>query len=177
MAKAYDFRHIPSHLVRRAHQRAVAIFMEEMADFDATPVQFAVLVTLLDKPGIDQVSLAAHVALDAATSGSVIGRLEARGWLRRENDTHDRRRKLLWITPEGEDAALRMGQIAPQVQARLVAPLTAQQQEQLVALLSQLVYSDNIGISQSAQEPADLTHCAFGTSGTSGTGQHNGNAS
>lgn len=148
MTKAYDFRHIPSHLVRRAHQRAVAIFMEEMADFDTTPVQFAVLITLLDKPGIDQVSLAAHVALDAATSGSVIGRLEARGWLRRENDTHDRRRKLLWITPEGENVALSMGDIAPKVQARLVQPLSVPQQEQLVALLSQLVYSDNIGSGQ-----------------------------
>ena len=167
MTKGYDFRHIPSHLVRRAHQRAVAIFMEEMADFDTTPVQFAVLITLLDKPGIDQVSLAAHVALDAATSGSVIGRLEARGWLRRENDTQDRRRKLLWITPEGENIALRMGEIAPKVQARLVEPLNPQQQEQLAALLSQLVYSDNIGSGQNSPESEPESSPLQGLDGSS----------
>jgi DNA-binding MarR family transcriptional regulator len=40
----------------------------------------------MDMPGEDQVTLAARVAFDAATSGSVIGRLEARGWIRRELD-------------------------------------------------------------------------------------------
>jgi hypothetical protein len=29
MAKSFDFEHAPGHLVRRAHQLAVAVFMEE----------------------------------------------------------------------------------------------------------------------------------------------------
>ena len=123
MTCAYDFRQVANHLIRRAHQRSVAIFAEEMAAFDVTPVQFAIVMTLMDKPGVDQVTLAAHVALDAATSGSVIGRLEARGWLRRENDVRDRRRKLLWITPEGERVGRGMAQVAPRVQERLLTPL------------------------------------------------------
>ena len=40
-----------------------------------------------------------------ATIGSVIGRLEKKGWLRRQPDVADRRRKLLWLTPEGERGA------------------------------------------------------------------------
>ena len=76
--------------------------MEEAADFDVTPVQFAILHAPLEQPGEDQVTLATRVAFDAATSGSVIGRLEARGWVRREPDTQDRRRKLLWITPKAK---------------------------------------------------------------------------
>ena len=82
--------------------------MEETAGFDVTPVQFAILNELIDRPGEDQVTLAARVAFDAATSGSVIGRLEARGWVRRVPDMRDRRRKLLWVTPAGEAAALHM---------------------------------------------------------------------
>ena len=81
MAQSFDFYQAPGHLVRRAHQRAVALFMEETAGFDVTPVQFAILNELIDRPGEDQVTLAARVAFDAATSGSVIGRLEARGWV------------------------------------------------------------------------------------------------
>lgn len=52
-----------------------------------------------------------------------------------------RRRKLLWITPEGEAAVLRMRPAAQRVQERLVAPLTPQEQAQLNALLTKLVFS------------------------------------
>ena len=85
MAKSFDFQHAPGHLIRRAHQLAVAIFMEETGDFDITPVQFAILNALIDDPGEDQVTLAAKVAFDAATFGSVIGRLETKGWVRRRS--------------------------------------------------------------------------------------------
>ena len=141
MAKSFDFHNTPGHLVRRAHQRTVALFMEETAGFEVTPVQFAILHELLARPGEDQVTLASRVAFDAATSGSVIGRLEKRGWIRREPDTRDRRRKLLWITPEGEVAALQMRDAAQRVQERLTAPLTAQESADLMVLLSKVVYN------------------------------------
>lgn len=141
MAKSFDFHNTPGHLVRRAHQRTVALFMEETAGFDVTPVQFAILHELLAQPGEDQVTLAARVAFDAATSGSVIGRLEKRGWIRREPDTRDRRRKLLWITPEGEVAALQMRDAAQRVQERLMAPLNAQERVDLMSILSKVVYN------------------------------------
>jgi DNA-binding MarR family transcriptional regulator len=138
MAKSFDFGKAPGHLIRRAHQRSVAIFMEETAGFDVTPVQFAILNALIDQPGEDQVTLAGRVAFDAATSGSVIGRLEARGWVRREPDEGDKRRKLLWITPEGEQVALQMKRAVRRVQSRIVEPLDAQERWQLVALLRKL---------------------------------------
>jgi DNA-binding MarR family transcriptional regulator len=106
-------------------------------------VQFAIPHELLDRPGEDQVTVASRVAFDAATSGSVIGRLEARGWVRRESDTRDRRRKLLWITPEGEKAALQMRDAAQRVQERLMAPLSHEEGEQLKALLAKMVYTHN----------------------------------
>ena len=76
--QSFDFSNAPGHLVRRAHQASIALFAQELATFDVTAVQFAILQTLLDAPGADQVTVAQTVALDAATSGSVIGRLEAR---------------------------------------------------------------------------------------------------
>jgi len=139
MAKSFDFRHAPGHLIRRAHQVAVAIFMEETADFDVTPVQFAILNALLEDPGEDQVTLARKVAFDAATFGSVITRLEARGWVRREADAADRRRKLLWVTPEAADAAQKMKRSVGKVQQRILAPLDGPEREQLIKLLDRLV--------------------------------------
>ena len=139
MAKSFDFRHAPGHLIRRAHQVAVAMFMEETGEFDVTPVQFAILNALIDEPGEDQVTLARRVAFDAATFGSVIGRLESKGWVRREADTQDRRRKLLWVTPEGEAAARQMRRAVAKAQVRILEPLAPQEREQLVALLNKLV--------------------------------------
>ena len=139
MAKSFDFRHAPGHLIRRAHQVAVAIFMEETADFDVTPVQFAILNALLDDPGEDQVTLARKVAFDAATFGSVIARLEGRGWVRREPDTGDRRRKRLWVTAEGAEVAQKMKRSVGRVQQRILQPLQGPEREQLIALLDRLV--------------------------------------
>jgi len=140
MPQSFDFHLAPGHLVRRAHQRAVAIFMEEAAAFDVTPVQFAILNALVDQPGEDQITLAGRVALDAATLGAVIARLHARGLVRRESDPRDRRRKLLWITPAGEALVAQMVRPAERVQERLMEPLSAEEQARLVELLARLVY-------------------------------------
>lgn len=139
MGKSYPFRQAAGHLIRRAHQISVGIFMEETAAFDVTPVQFAILNAAMDAPGIDQVTLAGRVAFDAATSGSVIGRLEAKGWLRREADAQDRRRRLLWVTAEGEKAVGRMKRSVGKTQQRLLAPLSEPERVQLLGLLSRLV--------------------------------------
>lgn len=139
MAKSFDFRHAPGHLIRRAHQVSVAIFMEETTAFDVTPVQFAILNALLEDPGEDQVTLARKVAFDPATFGSVIARLEGRGWVRREPDAADRRRKLLWVTTEGAEAAQKMKRAVGKVQQRILEPLSAAEREQLLALLGRLV--------------------------------------
>ena len=139
MTQSFDFAHAPGHLIRRAQQIAVAVFAEHLAAFDVTPVQFAILNALMDAPGTDQVSLAARVAFDAATFGSVIGRLETKGWVRREASPQDRRRKLLWLTPKGKKAVIEMAPLVTQAQALILQPLQAQEQQQLVALLGKLV--------------------------------------
>ena len=62
MVKSFNFSDAPGHLIRRAQQLAVAIFMEETAGFDVTPVQFAILNALIDDPGEDQTTLSQRVA-------------------------------------------------------------------------------------------------------------------
>ena len=125
--------------MRRAQQIAVALFMSELAAEDVTPVQFAILNAVMDTPGIDQITLAGRVAFDAATSGSVIGRLETKGWIKREPDQVDRRRKLLWLTPLGEESTLLMKNAVERVQDNLLKPLNQAEAQQLVNLLSKLV--------------------------------------
>lgn len=139
MSDSFDFQQAPGFLIRRLHQFTVAIFMEEAAAFDVTPVQLAILNALMAAPGSDQVTLANRVAFDAATSGSVIARLEGKGWVRRESDPNDKRRKLLWATPLGEKMAHDIQSAVARTQQRILGPLSQEQQQQLMTLLGQLV--------------------------------------
>jgi DNA-binding MarR family transcriptional regulator len=139
MTLIYDYHAAPGHLFRRAHQLSVAIFAEKTAAFDITPVQFAMLNALMDEPGEDQITLASKVAFDAATSGAVIARLEAKGLLRRYADPKDKRRKLLTTTKEGEKTVLAMKVAVAGVQNQILKPLTSQEAEQLTNLLCKLV--------------------------------------
>ena len=76
---AFVLEQAPGYLIRRAHQISVAVFAEYTVCFDATPMQFAVLSVLSDAPGVDQITLAQRAAFDAATIGSVVGRLITKG--------------------------------------------------------------------------------------------------
>jgi DNA-binding MarR family transcriptional regulator len=139
MSKRLDIAQAPGHLIRRAQQIAVAEFARATAEHDVTPVQFAFLSAVLDTPGEDQVTLAKRVAFDAATSGSVIGRLEAKGWVRREADAQDRRRKLLYATAEGVAALQGMNAAVAQAQQNILAPLSHADQAGFMRLLAKLV--------------------------------------
>lgn len=135
----FDFAHAPGHLIRRAQQIAVAEFVRATAEHDVTPVQFAFLSAVRDTPGEDQITLAKRVAFDAATSGSVMGRLEAKGWVRREADPQDRRRKLLFVTAEGVVALRGMNAAVEQAQQKILSTLSSQEQVMFMQLLGQLV--------------------------------------
>ncbi len=139
MPHPFDFANAPGHLIRRAQQIAVAEFTRAAADHDVTPVQFAFMNAMMATPGVDQITLANRVAFDAATSGSVIGRLEAKGWVRRESDVQDRRRKLLFVTPEGAAALTRMNAAVARAQQNMLAPLSTADQQTFMRLLAQLV--------------------------------------
>jgi DNA-binding MarR family transcriptional regulator len=97
------------------------------------------LNALVDEPGEDQVTLASKVAFDAATSGAVIARLEAKGLLRRDADPKDKRRKLLTATSEGEKIVVAMKAAVADVQGQIMQPLSAKEAEQLTSLLGKLV--------------------------------------
>lgn len=143
MPTSFDFSQAPGYLIRRAHQTSMAIFAEELAAYEVTALQFAILQALVDEPGADQITVAQRVALDAATSGSVIMRLEERGWLRREPSSVDKRRKLLWLTSEGEKMANEMKKPAKKVQQRLLESLSESERTQFVAMLKRISAIEN----------------------------------
>ena len=126
------------HLIRRAHQLAVALFHENLGR-DVTPVQYAVLRALEARPGIDQVTLAAEIALDTSTTAETAVRLERKGWIVRE--LLARRQRALYLTPEGQTllASLRASMVT--MQATLMHMLEPGEQQELMRLLRKLLAS------------------------------------
>src|SRR6187402_1305572 len=91
----------PGHLARRFQQISVAIFMEETADFNVTPVQYATLMALRNNADVDATRLSQLVALDRSTLGNVITRMQRKGLVRRRPSKDDRRTKHIQITAQG----------------------------------------------------------------------------
>ncbi len=142
--RALPFLHgQPGHLARRFHQIAVSIFVEEFAELDVTPVQYAILCAIHDQPGIDQVTLAGVVALDTSTSASVCARLEERGLVKRAQSGGDRRKKSLVLTETGRRLVRRSAECATRLDARVMAPLKIAEQATFLRLLERLVDSNN----------------------------------
>ena len=126
----------PGALARRFQQHAVAAFhAAAAAGADITPVQFAVLSELHQRPGIDQATLAGHVALDRTTTSGVVDRLAEKGLLTRRVNAADRRARTLEITAAGAKLLTRVEPAVAAAQATILSGLDAAEAAELVRLL------------------------------------------
>jgi DNA-binding MarR family transcriptional regulator len=133
----------PGHLIRRLHQIAVGIFIQETEALGITPMQYAALQTVANVPGMDQRSLARATALDASTTGGVIDRLEARGLLERRTATSDRRVRLLHLTPAGHEMLRQATPLMLRTQQRILDPLPESERDSFLRQLNLLVQLNN----------------------------------
>lgn len=125
------------HLLRRAHQRASAIFQDHMAE-GLTPQQYAALIKVRDFGSVSQNRLGRAVAMDPATSQGVVQRLVAKQLIRREDDPKDRRRSMLSLTPQGEELAEKLVPLGQRITAETLEPLSKDEQTTFLKLLSKL---------------------------------------
>jgi MarR family transcriptional regulator, lower aerobic nicotinate degradation pathway regulator len=140
---AIDIDQQPGYAIRRLHQISVGIFLQETGELGVTPVQYAALQVVGNQPGIDQRTLARGIALDTSTTGGVIDRLEARGWLERRPSPQDRRARLLVLTPAGEQGLADTLPAMLRAQEQILAPLTERQRVEFMRLLKILVTQNN----------------------------------
>ena len=152
-AKPGSVYRMAGHLIRRCHQISVALFLEECAEFDITPQQFAVLAVLADNDGVDQITLAGLAAFNRTTAGEIVERMEAAGLLERRDNESDRRVKNLYITKQGQKLLGDVGSSVQRVQQRLLAPLEPAERSQFVELLARIA-SENNELSRAPLRPA-----------------------
>lgn len=127
----------PGHLIRRAQQIAVSKF-HDVHGRHVTPIQYAILRTLYETPGIDQVTLAQLIALDTSTTADIAARLEAKGWILRE--VLPRRQRRLSLTPAGEEVLLELKPGIDIHYRSMMSSLEPAEQKEFMRLLRKFVH-------------------------------------
>lgn len=138
----------PGHLIRRAQQIAVSRF-HEVHGRHVTPIQYAILRTLHESPGIDQVTLAQLIALDTSTTADIAARLETKGWILRE--VMPRRQRRLSLTPAGEEVLLELKPAVDVLYHGMMSSLEPAEQQEFMRLLRKFVHLHDSQASPPAQ--------------------------
>ena len=123
-------------LLRRATQRHLGIFAENIADL--TPTQFAALAKLCELGRASQNELGRQTALDGATIKGVVDRLRGRGYIESEPDPTDQRRLLLRASETGRKVFDEAVAAALLISRRTLEPLNPREREQFLDLLRKL---------------------------------------
>ncbi|WP_210172808.1 adenylate/guanylate cyclase domain-containing protein, partial [Sinorhizobium fredii] len=135
-------RNNEANLVRRCH----TIFRDALTEVSRReglePIEFAILASLGDAPGISQRVLAKRVGIDAGTARRMIKRLERHGLVQQLSKL-DRRNALgLMLTQSGAELYPRLRPAMDGVLDRAMAPLSDHERESLRDLLARIIMAN-----------------------------------
>ena len=135
---------MPGHLLRRCHQIAVAVSLDECQAFDLTPPQYVTLAALATHGALDKATIGGVTALDRTTVAVVIKNLQDRGFVETRASEEDRRAKLNKITPSGLATLGAVQEPAAHAQERMLAPLSQTERRELLRLLGKMAEENNL---------------------------------
>jgi len=130
-------------MIRRVHQIAVSLFIEETGKLGVTNRQYGILFVLKHRPGIEQISVANLLGLDRSTTGMVLKKLEDDGLVVRSVGAHDRRRHSLQLTRAGEKLLSQLAGPAQKARARALSAFTPREQARFLQLLDKFTRAFN----------------------------------
>lgn len=129
----------PGFLARRLHQIHSALFAEECAEHQVTPLMYSVLTALADLGPVDQTTLAEAVAIDKTNMADLLERLRKRGLIRRRVSPKDRRVRLTALTQEGRDLLALIGAAVDRAHERTIEALTPSERALFIDFMARIV--------------------------------------
>jgi DNA-binding MarR family transcriptional regulator len=130
--------HYTGFLLNWVAARSRGRFMDALGELDLHLREFAALSIVADRPGLTQHDIVQATAIDASTLVATLDALERRGLAERRVHPEDRRKRAIYLTPEGEATLRRGRELAGKVGEQLLAPLDAAERTQFQALLRKL---------------------------------------
>jgi DNA-binding MarR family transcriptional regulator len=127
------------YLLSRAGGMAVRAFNDALAPLGLRTRQYAVLAHIAEHGDSSQRRVAAALDLDPSTVVALVDDLERAGWAERKQDPQDRRTRLIGATTAGRRALASAAGVVGALHGELLAPLSAQEREQLLTLLRRII--------------------------------------
>ncbi|MFD7241694.1 MarR family winged helix-turn-helix transcriptional regulator [Streptomyces massasporeus] len=128
-------RSLPSWLLGRAAARGRALVAEALAAEDMRMWHHVVLSAVRDLAPVAQADLGRGVRLDPKDLVGVLNDLQSAGLVVREPDPKDRRKNAVSLTERGALLLKRCEKAARAANDELLAPLSAAEREQFMAML------------------------------------------
>jgi MarR family transcriptional regulator, lower aerobic nicotinate degradation pathway regulator len=113
-------------------------FVERLEPHGFHPREYGVMHVVGARPGVTQEELAAESNVDRTSMVALLDDLEARGIAERRVHPSDRRKRCIFLTPEGERTLETLRDVALEVGEETFAPLTLDERRRLEALLRKL---------------------------------------
>lgn len=103
-----------------------------------TQTQWQALAVLSHNEGINQATLAELLEVQPITTGRLIDRLEATGWVERRNHPTDRRAITLYLTPKAEPILNDMWKLAEETRDLALEGVSDEEREHVMQVLNRI---------------------------------------
>lgn len=124
--------------LNRVRRKIHRYYEVKLAQFNITPAQFYVLSALWDKDEIKFKDLSKRLDMDGATLTGVLDRMEKRDFIKRIEDSKDRRSVLVCLTPKSKEIRPQMIEIAKDLDAKFRKEVVEEDYNKLLEVLDQL---------------------------------------
>jgi DNA-binding MarR family transcriptional regulator len=135
--------HRPGFMIRRAHQIAQSLFMEETGRLGITKTQYGVLFILNHHPGLSQITVAKLLGLDRSTTNLVAKKLEDAGLVSLDESADDLRQRVLNLTVDGRAMLRRLSEPVRRAEENILVAFNAEEKKQFVKLLDKFTHYFN----------------------------------
>lgn len=132
-----ELRNTAFHLLRQLFQKHTARWQQALPEL--TKPQYAVMRAIAERPGIEQVDLTEAAVSTKATLAEMLSRMESRGLVKREHDPADKRRRFVYLTPEGDALLTHVTQLGDSIDNEFLGRLSAQEREQFTHLVRKMM--------------------------------------
>ena len=136
--KGVELARSPSHLLHRALQHALDIYVDSAGAGAPTQRQFAVLAAVAENEGLTQTALVRATGIDRSTLAELVARMIVKGLLARERSAADARANTVRLTEAGRTALADAAPKVAEADDRILALLPEKDRDRFLSVLSAL---------------------------------------
>jgi DNA-binding MarR family transcriptional regulator len=146
-----------SHLLKRAVQYSVHLYMDEVGKTGLTHRQFTVLSAVDTNDGKSQTDLVKITGIDRSTLADLVARLMAQGYLQRRRTKEDARANAIRLTPVGKKILKSTQNGAEEIDKQLLSSFSASDRRVVMECLGTLASAmDTVDEGPLEQEPSKV---------------------